>query len=138
MESAIKQQEITINVPYVVTKQRVSDLLCSAFEGGSNYWYEITECIAPPELEFRVLLRRRRRDKHLDYPLNEGGALMIGDRKDPEREPVRLDLETIKKGLGLFFVETPRHLADFMSESDDASTGDVFLQLCIFGSVVYG
>ena len=38
----------------------------------------------------------------------------------------------------LLFVETPRHLADFMSESDDASTGDVFLQLCIFGSVVYG
>jgi hypothetical protein len=128
-------QELNINVPYVVTKKRISDLLCSAFEGGSNYWYEIAEFIAPPVLEFRS--DENTVYRHLDYPLNEGGALLIGDREDPSRVPVRLDLEAIRKGLELFFVVVPRHLADFMAESDDAFTGDVFLQLCLFGEVVY-
>jgi hypothetical protein len=32
----------------------------------------------------------------------------------------------------------PRHIADILSENDDATTGDVFLQLCLFGDVVYG
>jgi hypothetical protein len=32
----------------------------------------------------------------------------------------------------------PRHYADFKDGDEDASTGDVFLQCCIFGEVVYG
>jgi hypothetical protein len=30
------------------------------------------------------------------------------------------------------------HYADVLRENDDADTGDVFLQLCLFGEVVYG
>jgi hypothetical protein len=32
----------------------------------------------------------------------------------------------------------PRHYADLVEENDDAITGDVFLQLAVFGELIYG
>jgi pimeloyl-ACP methyl ester carboxylesterase len=32
----------------------------------------------------------------------------------------------------------PEHWADFLTENEDAETGDVFVQLCLLGEVVYG
>jgi hypothetical protein len=32
----------------------------------------------------------------------------------------------------------PRHFADLVGEDDDAITGDVWLQLAVFGEVIYG
>jgi hypothetical protein len=75
---------------------------------------------------------------HLDYPLNEGGALMIGDLEEPERKPIRLALAQLKLGLERMAKDYPTHWADFINENDDSSTADVFLQLCLFGEVIYG
>ena len=47
-----------------------------------------------------------------------------------------LDRDKIKAGLALL-AET-RHWDDFMCENEDGTTGDVFLQLCLFGEVVFG
>lgn len=41
---------LTLNIPL----QRISDLLCSAFEGGSNYWYMIKAQKAPSVFSFRA------------------------------------------------------------------------------------
>jgi len=32
----------------------------------------------------------------------------------------------------------PRHFHNFLEENDDAETGDVFIQCCLFGEIVYG
>jgi hypothetical protein len=32
----------------------------------------------------------------------------------------------------------PEHWADFINENDDAITGDIFVQCCVFGDTVYG
>jgi len=32
----------------------------------------------------------------------------------------------------------PSHYGDAISENDDAGTGDVYLQCCLFGEVIYG
>ena len=34
--------------------------------------------------------------------------------------------------------DAPHHYADAVTESGDAVTGDVFLQLCLFGKVIFG
>ena len=131
-----------------VSLNRISDLLCCALEGGSNYWYRIEEFHAPegevkryafPEPDGEIY-------KHLDYPLNEGGYIVIRDCENSglleNNEPkncMKLDLEAIKKGLQLFADKKwSRHFANFMNENEDAETGDVFLQLCVFGDVIYG
>ena len=129
--------EVNVKVP--ITKQRISDLLCCAFEGGSNYWYLIDEFIKPPVLEWQN--DPEQVYQHLDYPLNAGGALIISDKEDDEpvksKKTYRLDLDSITKGIQVMAEKYPRHFADMVSEDFDATTGDVFLQCCLFGEVIY-
>jgi hypothetical protein len=165
--------------------KRVADLLTSAIEGGSNYWYKIEEFIAPPPENLKAHAGLgpdgRQVFRHIDYPLCEDGALIIGDleedgelpegelrpcldwAEDPtakdaglrcgycaactERRTYRLDRAAIERGLALFAagksIHTDKtkvvmhHFANWMNEEDDAETGDVFLQLCVFGEVKY-
>jgi hypothetical protein len=49
-----------------------------------------------------------------------------------------LDRVAILEGLRIMAEKEPRHFADFMTENDDADTGDVFLQCCLYGEVIYG
>lgn len=131
---------VTVTTQLDIPKQRISDMLCTAFEGGSNYWMHIGREVAPScnvwwkgnnDVEYT----------HLYYPLNLGGSVEIvedcGDDEDDPKTHV-LDLAAIHRGITLMAVKYPSHWDDFMSESDDADTADVFLQLCVLGEVVYG
>jgi hypothetical protein len=135
-DAATTTPTITVTVQQSVPYDRISNLLCSAFEGGSNYWYTIAEFTAPPAFTFRT--DPEHLYKHLDYPLNAGGALTIGDIEDDTNPTKILNLDTIAKGLQTMADKYPRHFGDFMSENDDADTGDVFLQCCLFDEIVYG
>ena len=99
METTTQQPTISVNVKHEISLQRISDLLCSAFEGGSNYWYQIDKFIKPKNMSFRT--DKDQIFRHLDYPLNEGGALIISDIEGDLNEPPwkRLNLDAIKKGL---------------------------------------
>lgn len=135
-----RKSAATIALPLALPLSRVSDLLSSAFEGGSNYWYTIDEFIKPKGAP-RTWKQRAYPDevfRHLDYPLNKGGALLIEDKESGVSDHHRLDLPAIEKGLEVFATKYPRHFGDWLAENDDATTGDVFLQCCLFGEVVYG
>lgn len=120
-----------------ITNSRAADLLCSAFEGGSNYWYMIEDYVEPAEVaqpwgdEYTP--------KYISYPFSKGGAVIIADMED-EEEKFTLDHAAIVRGKKIFATDErySHHYADALKENDDAITGDVFLQLCLFGEVVYG
>jgi hypothetical protein len=44
--------------------------------------------------------------------------------------------EMIDEATAIFLA--PRHFADVLNENDDAGTGDVFLQCCLFGEIIFG
>lgn len=125
-----------------IKKSDVEDLLCSALEGGSNYWYFIPKKIAPKEWKYWGD-HNESFTKYLHlYPFN-GGALMVDDSvaDDPElKAPIRLDGARLEAGLRLFSksVEYARHWGDFISNNTDQITADVFFQFCVFGKVIYG
>jgi hypothetical protein len=120
-----------------VSDQCVADLLCSALEGGSNYWYSIVKFIEPPKLEFRIM--KSQVFRHIDYPMNVGGALHIQDKEaGKDSKTYILELASLRNGVQVMANKFPRHFADFVNENDDAITGDVFLQCCLFGDVIYG
>lgn len=135
---------ISIEVTQKVDLQRIEDLLCGAFEGGSNYWYNIEGYVQPNELTFKgdcLDLLKKGEDpmktfRYLTYPLNEGGAVLISAEGEDEKHI--LNLVSIKKGLQTMAKKYPRHFNDFMQENDDACTSDVFLQCCLFGEVIFG
>jgi hypothetical protein len=130
---------------------RIHDLLVSALEGGSNYWYMIENKIKPKGgLSFTDPIWKKEREKdrsfvHIsEYPFNKGGAIIFSDMEADEdqdgQKNLRLDLTAIERGLQLFAEskEYSHHWADFLKENDDNATGDVFLQFCLFGDVIYG
>ena len=122
--------KITQEIPY----ERIQDLLCNALEGGSNYWYQIDNFLYPHgetkqslNIEF----------EHLELPF-KGGTIVFNDLEDAKREKTYLTLATIAEGLQIMADMFPIHFANFLLEDDDAITGDVFLQCCLFKDVIYG
>lgn len=131
------KDSLATNVKVTVTQEipisRVANLLCSALEGGSNYWAEIVKFTPPTSETFT----ENKDFRHLHYPLNPGGSLTILDSEEGKKH--KLDLSAIEKGLQkMADSEYNWHFGNFMAENDDAETGDVFLQFCLFGEIVYG
>ena len=60
----------------------------------------------------------------------------LNDGEEPTKHYLTMD--NVQKGLELMRDEYPRHYADLMEEEDDAITGDVWLQLAVFGELIYG
>jgi hypothetical protein len=139
----------SLTIETQISLKRICDLLCCALEGGSNYWYRIEEFHAPEGEVKRFAFPDEGGEvfRHLDYPLNEGGYLIIRDcegsgilEKNEPKNCMKLDLEAIKKGAALFVNDKrwAHHYRNFIQENEDAETGDVFLQLCVFGDCIYG
>jgi len=121
-----------------ISDERVADLLCTAFEGGSNYWYMIEGEFVPEEVA--EPWGNAYTPTYISYPLSVGGGLVIGDQEDEDANNITLNLRAIKQGKELLETDPKysHYYADVLNENDDAETGDVFLQLCLFGEVIYG
>ena len=136
------------NIRRKITEEGLNDLLCCAMEGGSNYWVDHIELVWP-EGETEESMKAKYPDAvwHNDLPF-KGGAVIVyaPDRIESgkvvgadESTAYRLDLKAMNKGLRL--MRKPkyrRHYEDFITDNFDAITGDVFLQLSLFGEVIYG
>lgn len=122
--------EVTTKVQ--VTHQMIADLVVTAFEGGSNYWIErVDYLLVPKGFEFE-------KPTYSDPRFYElGGVINIRDNEDSKSWV--LDRDTIAKGLQLMADKYhATHWRDLVDDNHDAETADVFLQLCLFGEVVYG
>jgi hypothetical protein len=138
-----ESKEKSFQFPCTISAQTVSDTLCSAFEGGSHYWCLIHDRFVPKGL-------KKPRYVH-DVPLTEGGFLVLmapGDslpqftgkftEDKHDMLPAILDRKAITRGLQVMFEKYPRHFANMVGVGGDAETGDVFLQCCIFGEIIFG
>ena len=142
-QKQLGQYDDTIELKAIVRvkKQRVADLLCSALEGGSNYWYRIEKFVKPKPKHLKPHTGTGGIFRHVDYPLCKGGAIIVSDHHGADggiEVHTRVDLEQIINGLELMCTLYPRHYSNWLTEKDDAETGDVFLQLCVLGDLVYG
>lgn len=70
------------------------------------------------------------RDRALD-----GGGYTITEY---DGAAYRLDREKIARGLGLMAAQHPRHFCRVVDGSADHVTGDVLIQLALFGELKYG
>lgn len=107
-----------ISVPF----ERIEDLLIAAFEGGSNYWCRGSTTLKNP---------------YSFSTYKEHWFIEIIDIEDPSNQKYTLTLDNLYKGYSLF-PKYKRNFNNFINENEDAEDADVFLQLCIFGEVIYG
>mgnify|MGYP003661708629 FL=1 len=125
-----------------VSERQVMNLLCCAFEGGSKYWYRNLDVKSLPpgakEEDYTPgAIKARTNGFHLIYyvvPV-DGGVISL-EVCDEEGE-MELTQHKLKVGLQLMANKYPSHFADVVSENENANTGDIFLQLCLFGEVPF-
>lgn len=110
-----------------VSRERISDLLCTAFEGGSNYWVGAVEIVACAQ------------DCDSPYASEHGaqGAVLRIHDDEAETTYILSDVE-IQRGLNVMAEDYEHHWLDLINDNMDADTADVFLQCCVFGEVIYG
>ena len=112
--------KLTIGIRHHITYESIKDLLDSASRG-SDYWCG------------NSLMYEKETERALAS--NNIGVLV----EDIEAgKSTSLNLQKIKKGLTIMAKKYPSHFADFIKEDYDNETGDVFLQCCLFGKVIYG
>jgi hypothetical protein len=124
------------NVINKIGEETLLDAFISAFEGGSNYWYQIVEHSG----EYKLI-----GDDTTVYDVLK--SILDGCTKSwvkieaPEYPQIEAELVTHSKiieGLKVMAMETPRHYSDIVTENADAETGDVFLQHVLFGKTIFG
>jgi len=138
-------------------KQKISDriiksLLCCAIDpgnGGAEYWCTVMHYRFKEGLTLEDFGEggKMQGDEYWHpnqlVPLTEGCSLLIEDRVDKAENRnsrlLRLNQAAIQKGLEVMAEKYPEHFAHAMDiYRADGETGDVFLQCCLFGEVVYG
>lgn len=134
-----------MNLSIKISDQRIAELLCAGFEGGVGYWCRIMDTREPAKVE--QVLDAGRGDGQVwpfyDYPLTGGATVCRIDdgeteEDDEEYVPLVLDRTAINRGLAVMQQKYARHFGDFLAEREDATTGDVFIQCCLLGEVIYG
>jgi hypothetical protein len=117
---------ILVSVKVPVSKQLLRDLLCTAIEGGSNYWADFADITrGNPAGDWYY-------SSAIVTENDPDTAVTTGTVVTPEMLAVgleRLALSSMPTAL--------THLADALSENGDAITADVVLQFAVFGELVY-
>lgn len=137
-----------VKIVIEIEEQRLRDLLCTAFEGGSTYWVRQAN-VAKMSVEQKakidaIIAEREANDDQgyytHDYPFDGVNVTIVHDAIKGKRETERtvLTRDKLIKGIEVMAEKYPRHFADFMAEDDDAITGDVYLQCALFGEIIFG
>ena len=122
---------MSFTIERTITAERMEDLLCCAFEGGIGYWAQVELLEDAGARPWRYV--------H-ELPVR-GGSVTLSDSTGegwPETAEPYLNGTSLQEGLKIMGDKHPRHMADFLAENEDAITGDVFVQCCVFGEVVFG
>ena len=73
---------------------------------------------------------------HIDYPLNNGGVVIVADMETGERHELTSD--KVAKGLEVLKAKIPHQFKAAVDGNDDATTGDCLVQCALFGDVIFG
>jgi len=151
-----KMETMELNVKNVISINAIEDMLVTALEGGSNYWYSINrDDLTKMRNWFNAEIQEGRlvRDEYIHYmwmdAMFQGCPLQLpiydaeetdGDNFE-ELEPLGyLSMQTIKEGLALVSEHDRNRYASFFPEYNDgdAEDSDVIFQYIVMGEVVFG
>ena len=118
-----------------ISEEAISSELCSAFEQGIYYWAEIVDSHKPAK---PYMIYDHPTAYTHQYPMRDDGWVDLKETEDADAETVRLDRAAIVRGLELMASEFPHVFGRILDQNGDAETGDILVQLAVFGEVRYG
>ena len=110
----------TINVPTTVSNYNLDCILCTCFEGGSDYWIDSVEVVADDY----------KKGEYVSEVISHDGMLkaFVDGEKHLLTKPMLL------KGCELYIPDR----GQWRPDDFDADDTDAILQNALFGDVVYG
>lgn len=126
----------TVTTKFKVSFNDITDLLCCGLEGNIDHWafYRVGFTPNPEELAEYVSGPYRGLPQyaiqHPDY------VIIVVDKETLEE--YRVTLGRLKLGLTDMALKYPGHFMNFIQGDSDSETGDVFIQCCVFGDIIYG
>lgn len=128
------QEYIEVKATVRIPNQKIQDMIITAIEGGCHYWAKF---VFPQDYKERY-------GSYEQIPF-KGGSFEVYDIKTNELLGV-LNRASMQVGLQLMADRkdmtgkqvSARHFKALATDSEDAETADVFMQLCVMGEIVYG
>jgi len=124
----MSKEKFKIETEIAVTQENIDDILCTAFEGGINYWCD----------KIRVKNEDYKGVTFASDVISRGGELILlfeGEKKT-------LNLENFKNGLKKWFDDGCGKDCFYDGEIDcgniDAGCADQIVQLALFNEIIYG
>lgn len=120
----------------LVPDQMIEDLLVTALEGGSNYWYWLSNETAD-QIE-KVTGKEDPLSIRFYQAIQKGESLIIHDAENDDEVLGHINSASIQNALLMMATGHREHFADIISENHDATTADVFFQLAVMGEITFG
>lgn len=128
---------MTINLE--ISEQTICDQLCTALEGGSNYWYFIGDInrkyFKKGDTLVDNLTRSFMADKNYKLPIYD---IESADEFEDMDKLGDVTYDSMAKAFNIMSKDYPIQLSNILSGNYDADDSDIWFQLATMGEVVYG
>lgn len=116
-----------IMIPFEITKEFVSEVLCTAFEGGSNYWIADVRNLSD-----------KPKSQYFSISVAKGDTIEIIDNED--HKAYKLDFNTLAEGYKRYVDYCLKNGRQVYSDpcDIDAEIADIILQFALFNEIVFG
>lgn len=118
---------IQIKIPFNITDEFIEDVLCTAFEGGSNYWiYDVKNTNTSPSSHY------------FSTSVANGDTLIIIDNENFKEHT--LDKYIFAEGFKRYVENSIARGFDFYTDPCDIDSGiaDEILQYAVFKDIIFG
>lgn len=116
-----------IMIPFEITEEFVSDVLCTAFEGGSVYWISSMSNLSPEP-----------KSQYFSESVAKGDTIEIIDNED--HKVYKLDFNTFAEGYKRYVDYCLKNGREVYSDpcDIDAEVADIILQFALFNEIIFG
>ena len=120
-----------------ISPQTIDDIMCTALEGGINYWCGCAEVVEEEEVDGTT--RKKYLGDYASDQISRGGSLRLHDKESGETEVLTLDkfLDGIKIAVEKGYANGWLCDGYVNPYYVDASDADKILQFAIFGDITY-
>ena len=134
--------EITVMVTVTLDEEDISDILCTALEGGIGYW----ACLCNDEPSWQEGIKKVEQagktpyyDRIMWEVLKSGGSVRFQDAEDLEEGEIwDYNMDTFYKSVQLYEQKRGSLKKALKDGSFDAIEADIFIQYGLFGEIVFG
>jgi hypothetical protein len=118
-----------------VLKDTIEDLIVTALEGGSSYWYFLplenkdSICEAAPGEPLSI---------QISSFIKAGGTITITDCEDQEEELGKINMKSIENAFELMIANHIQEYANIIQEDYDVDDADIWFQLAVMSKVIFG